>query len=231
MTGRMLTLVPGGPGPLPTLADAQAGQAGELARLRSVWGDVVEDIRVEAGQWRGRWRSGDGGQVAADTAAGLDAALRAGEIIRLYRDERLSMAKVADKTGTSFARVRRVIEQAGAARRRRPDVGEREARAIVAACTTGGMSRTQAAQRFGRAASTVDKLLNRAALIPADGGDLLRAGQAAEVAGVTKETLRLYASRGLIGSVRPTAHGQHWYYRADAEAIAARRTGQEGTRQ
>ena len=62
--------------------DAGAGQAlGELAELDQAWGDEYDLGVNDAGFWARRI-SGDGGEpeIVRSTAAGLDAALRAGRM-------------------------------------------------------------------------------------------------------------------------------------------------------
>jgi hypothetical protein len=211
-------------------ADAAAVRAEELALLRKVHGDIADDLRIEAGAFRGRWRFGSGREVIARSAREMDAVFRAGEaapgaakVIGLYLNEGLSIAKVAGRTGISFAKARRILERAGVTRPRpHRTVSGEMAEEIVTACTAGGLTLAQAAARTGRPVRTILNVLRRQ-LPPPEGDDLVRPSEGAQIAGVSAGYLASLAIAGTIRCVRLTPRGHRWYYRADIEALAARR--------
>ena len=141
------------------------------------------------------------------------------EIIRVYK-EGLSMARTAARLGITAGKVRGVLKRASAARPHR--LARAEIDAIVHACTHEGLTRAQAAGKFGRTPRGIGLALSRGGAVPAAGTRYLRAGAAASLAGISQETLRTLAYAGTVRYVRGTPHGKLLYFRPDIEAIAAR---------
>lgn len=152
-----------------------------------------------------------------ETAAVSDA-----EIIRLYKDEGLSMQGVADKTGASFGRVRGVVEREGISRPRRKVSGEKAA-AIVAACTAGGRTQIEVATMSRIDRRTVAYVLRKLGALPQPDADLLPSAAAAALAGISQNELASLARNGTLAYVRGTPRGNRLYVRAGLEAVAARR--------
>jgi hypothetical protein len=144
------------------------------------------------------------------------AEIAAAEIIRLYRDERLTLRAVAAKAGTSTYSVLKILDEAGIARRPpgRPLAGDQ---AGIVAAIAGGMARAQVAARFGIGEATVSRI--RAGLNP-DSELTVSARKATRITGLSAEWLAGAGARGMIRSVR-VGHGHRWYYRDEIEALAA----------
>jgi hypothetical protein len=143
---------------------------------------------------------------------------RDAEIIRLYRDEHLSLRAVAVKAATSTFTVLRVLDEAGVQRRppgRRPAAVADQA--DVAAAITDRMTRAQVTSSFGVSKRTVDRI--RCGLIP-DSGQMVTARQATRITGLSSERLADAAGRGMIRSAR-AGRGHRWYYRDEIEAFRA----------
>lgn len=148
------------------------------------------------------------------------------EVVRLYRDERLSMDKVAAKTGCSTWKVRRILGNEGVPARPRGRAstlsGEQMA-AIAEAVRTGAMTRAQAAEASGAGHDVIHRALKEAGAVPAPDEDWLLPRTAAALAGTDRNTLAALARAGLVQTRRGTARGWRLYSRAEMAALAGRR--------
>jgi hypothetical protein len=131
-------------------------------------------------------------------------------IVRLYRDEHLSMSAVAIKSGATLGRVRAVVEREGIGRRRSVEVSDDLTAAIIRSAEQG-MTQAQAG-----AANGVSRLI--AGRVLRGQGGLLRPSDAAAVAGITAGQLRDLAVSGAVRYVR-SGDDRYRYYRADMERL------------
>jgi len=143
----------------------------------------------------------------------------AAEIIRLYRDEGLSIRGVHAKTGIGEGPIARLVREAGVSRPvgRYPIPPETTA-AIAAACDSG-MTLEQAAARFGVGVTGVKTAVRTRG--PAPG--MLTAAQAAALLGVPAPFMSALARTGLVRASRPWPRAQLRYVAADVAALAALR--------
>jgi len=131
-------------------------------------------------------------------------------IVTLYRDERLSVARTAEKTGVSVNRVRTVVERAGISRGH-STAGTGDLRGAVIQACADGMTQEEAAAACGVGRIRAGQLLQGP-------GGLLPPSYAAAVAGITVAGLERLGVSGTVRRVRGD-NGRYRYFRDDMEAL------------
>jgi hypothetical protein len=132
-------------------------------------------------------------------------------IVRLYRDEELSIAATAVKTGETISRVRAVVRRERIGRGRATVISDDVKAAIIRACAEDGMTLAQAG-----AAHCVGRVLAGRAL--RGPGGLLPPSDAAAIAGITLEELRRLTVSRAVRCVRAD-NGRRRYSRDDMETL------------